>query len=89
MALSEVVDVQRVPMNQQVDALLEVRYEGDTLVIPVIEEVLVVEKRLMLKEEVRVTRRTVQTPIQQPVTVRKQEVIVQHLTPEEGNESQT
>lgn len=32
------------------------RTEGDTTVIPVLEEVLVVEKRLMLREEVRITR---------------------------------
>jgi uncharacterized protein (TIGR02271 family) len=33
-----------------------IRTEGDTTVIPVLEEVLVVEKRLMLREEVRITR---------------------------------
>ena len=32
------------------------RYEGDTLIIPVIEEVLVVHKELRLKEEIRITR---------------------------------
>jgi hypothetical protein len=33
------------------------RQEGDTLILPVVEEVLVVEKRLMLREEIRITRR--------------------------------
>lgn len=32
------------------------RYEGDTLVVPILEEVLVVEKRIRIKEEVRITR---------------------------------
>lgn len=38
------------------DAVPEVRYEGDTLIIPVLEEVLVVKKQLRLKEEIHVTR---------------------------------
>jgi uncharacterized protein (TIGR02271 family) len=33
------------------------RYEGDTLIVPVLEEVLVVEKRLRLKEEIRIDRK--------------------------------
>lgn len=32
------------------------RQEGDTLIVPVLEEVLVTEKRLRIKEEVHVTR---------------------------------
>ncbi len=32
------------------------RQEGDTLVVPVVEEMLVTEKRLVLVEEVRITR---------------------------------
>lgn len=78
-ALHEEADVQRVPINQPVDSLLDIRYEGDTLVIPVVEEVLVVEKRLVLKEEVRITLRKTQTTVEQPVTLRKQEVIVDRL----------
>ncbi|MFC0132907.1 YsnF/AvaK domain-containing protein [Massilia eurypsychrophila] len=32
------------------------RYEGDTYIIPIIEEVLVVERRLRIKEEVHITK---------------------------------
>ena len=31
------------------------RYEGDTLIIPIVEEVVVVERRLRIKEELHVT----------------------------------
>jgi uncharacterized protein (TIGR02271 family) len=57
--------VEHVPVNREVEAAPEPRYEGDTLIIPVVEEVLVTEKRLVLREEVRVTRRrkTEQTQI--------------------------
>ena len=57
----------------------QMRYEGDTLVVPVLEEVLVVQKQLLLKEEVRITRRreTVRRP--ETVTLRSEQVRVEHF----------
>lgn len=58
----DVVEVQRVPLNQEFDAPPDSRYEGDTLIIPVVEEVLVVTRRYRVIEEVHVTtRREVRT----------------------------
>lgn len=58
----DVVEVQRVPRFEEFDAPPESRYEGDTLIIPVIEEVLVVTRRYRVVEEVHVTtRREVRT----------------------------
>jgi uncharacterized protein (TIGR02271 family) len=51
--------VERVPVNQPLEAPVETRVEDDWLVIPIMEEVLVVQKRLMLKEEVRIRKRQV------------------------------
>lgn len=53
---TERVDVERVAVNEEVDTPPEVRQEGDTLVVPVVEEVLVVTKRYRIIEEVRVTK---------------------------------
>ena len=53
------VDIERVAMDQMVEQVPEARYEGDVLIVPVIEEVIVVEKRLKLVEEVRITTRRV------------------------------
>ncbi|OON62970.1 hypothetical protein B0920_05990 [Massilia sp. KIM] len=56
--LREEVEVRRVPVDRIV-ALEEApanRYEGETLVVPVLEEVLVVERRLRIKEELHITR---------------------------------
>ncbi len=50
------VEVERVPVNQEMDAPPQVREEGDTLIVPVVEEVLVVTKRYRVIEEVRVTK---------------------------------
>jgi len=54
--LRERYEVERVTVNRILTEPAEPRYEGDTLILPVMEEVLVVEKRLVLREEVRVTR---------------------------------
>jgi uncharacterized protein (TIGR02271 family) len=56
--MREEMDVRHVPVDRIV-ALEEApatRYEGDTLVVPVLEEVLVVERRLRIKEELHITR---------------------------------
>jgi uncharacterized protein (TIGR02271 family) len=58
------------------------RYEGDTLVVPVLEEVLVVQKQLRLKEEVRITRHRREAPVPQTVSLRSEHVTVERF--EEG-----
>lgn len=80
--LRESVEVERVPINRIVAEAPPSRQEGDTLIIPVLEEVLVVEKRLMLKEEVRITR--TQTEVHQPqaVTLRTEEAVIEGIAPD-------
>ena len=38
------------------DTIPTMRYEGETMIVPVLEEVLLVSKQLRLKEEIRITR---------------------------------
>ncbi len=81
----EIVQVERVPVHRVVDGPVATRQEGDTLVVPVLEEVLVVEKRLMLTEELRVTvRREQQAAEPQRVTLRREEVVVERGEPAPG-----
>jgi stress response protein YsnF len=75
-SIQEEVQIERVPGNQLVDEPVAVRCEGDIMIIPVIEEVIVVETRLPLKEEVRVTKRQISTSHHQPVRLRTEEVHV-------------
>jgi uncharacterized protein (TIGR02271 family) len=56
--IREEVQVKRVPVNQVVDGPVPVRHVGNTMIISLLEEVLVVEKRLMLKEELHITGRS-------------------------------
>jgi stress response protein YsnF len=58
------------------------RQEGDTLIVSVVEEVLVTEKRLMLKEELHITQTdsTIRKPLR--ISLRSEEVSVEPLDPE-------
>ena len=73
----QAVSVEHVPINREIDEIPTPWEDGDTLVIPIVEEVLVVEKRLILREEVRVRRRREVDHIEQPVTLRTMEALVE------------
>ena len=75
----EHVEVERTAIGKQVDKAPPVREEGDTLIIPVLEEIVVVERRLLLKEEIRVRRTREKQPYQERVVVRKQEAVITRL----------
>jgi uncharacterized protein (TIGR02271 family) len=71
------VEVEHLMLNRVVDGPAPtVRTEGDVLIIPLLEEVLVVQKQLMLREEVRITKRRTQAPAAQKVTLRREEAHV-------------
>ncbi|MDX5345618.1 MAG: YsnF/AvaK domain-containing protein, partial [Hymenobacteraceae bacterium] len=74
-------------VNKYVDeAPPATRYEGDTMIVPVLKEVLVVEKKLLLVEEVHIKKQQLQTEEKQQVTLRKEDVSVTHVS---GDESAT
>lgn len=74
---TESVNVERVAINRVVEAEFEPRQEGDTLVIPVFEYQPVVEMRLMLKEEVRITRTVAAETVTRQMTVRQEKLLVE------------
>jgi uncharacterized protein (TIGR02271 family) len=82
--LREEVEVQRVAIDRVVQQAPEVRYEADVLVIPIVEEVAVVHKQLVLKEELRVRKRSRQTPHEERVTLRTEEAVVERMAGEDG-----
>jgi uncharacterized protein (TIGR02271 family) len=75
----EEVEVERVPVNQVVEGPVSMREEGSTIIVPVLEEVIVVEKRLMVREELRITRRRRDTTSQQTVTLRTEDATVEDI----------
>jgi len=83
----EEVEVQRVPVEgggRWVDAPVPARREGDTTVVSVHEEVVVVETRLRVVEEVRLTRRRSTRRHAERVTVRREEALVERLASPSG-----
>jgi uncharacterized protein (TIGR02271 family) len=72
------VEVRRVPRNVPLASIPSVRIEGNVTVIPVVEEVAVVEKRLVLVEEIHVRRRTVTETEHVPILLRSEQAEVEH-----------
>jgi uncharacterized protein (TIGR02271 family) len=79
----EAVAVEHVPIGREVDEMPQIREEGNTIIIPVVEEIMVIEKRLVLREEVRITRTRSVEAFEQPVTLRTMVANVER----EGNEA--
>jgi stress response protein YsnF len=67
----EDVQVTWVDIDREVDEPPAVRTEGDTIIIPLFEEVLVVERRLVLRQEIHLTRKRSTERFDQPVTLRR------------------
>jgi stress response protein YsnF len=77
---SENVEVERVPLDQWVEAPVPVRQEGDTTIVTLLEEVAVVEMRLRATEEVRITKRQDVDRSPQTVTLRREEAVIERLS---------
>jgi uncharacterized protein (TIGR02271 family) len=68
---TEQVEIERVAINRMIDEPMSIRHEGDTMIIPLLEEVLVVEKRLVLREEVHIKK--LKSVVHDPQEVRLRE----------------
>ena len=77
----ERVEIERVPIGRSIDAVPAERQEGDTTIIPVVEEVMVVHRQLVLKEEIRMRRVRVTEHHRETVSLREQEATVERDEP--------
>jgi stress response protein YsnF len=75
------VSVRHVPIDRIVAAgeAPASRYEGDTLIIPIVEEVLVVERRLRIKEELHVTTTRREEHYAETVMLKSEQVHVERF----------
>jgi uncharacterized protein (TIGR02271 family) len=78
-AIHETVEVKRVPVNRVIESMPQMRTEGDVVIIPVVEEELVIQKRLVLKEEVHVRRRRTVHKVAKEAIINREHAIVQRL----------
>ena len=70
------VEISAVPIGRFIDAPPQIRMEDDVTIIPVVEEVLVVERRLRLKEELRIKPIRTAERYREKITLRRQEAII-------------
>lgn len=78
-------DVERVALNRPVESTPTVRQEGEMTIYPLVEEQLVLKKQLILKEEVRITKRETERRDNQVVNLRRESLTVERI-PANGEE---
>ncbi|MCW6508658.1 YsnF/AvaK domain-containing protein [Lichenifustis flavocetrariae] len=82
---SDVVEVSHVPIGRAiVGDVPQTRVEGDLTIIPIFEEIMVVEKRLVLKEEIHIRRHQKAETVEIPVTLRRETADIRRLGPAQG-----
>jgi uncharacterized protein (TIGR02271 family) len=76
--ITEEYDIVRVPINQVVAKQPEaMRQQGDTMIISVVKEVLVVEKKYEIIEEVHITKKVTEKSETQHIILRQEEVHIE------------
>ncbi len=85
--VGETFDIRRVTMDRVVDIAPPLRKEGSTTIISLVEERVVVEKRLFLIEEIHVTRKATQEHVAIPVTLRSTRATIERPSQTTGNAS--
>ncbi len=78
------VQVEHVPRGVRVTEIPHVRLEGGTTIIPVVEEVMIVEKALVLVEEIHIRRNSVSETVEVPVTIKSERARVERVAAASG-----
>jgi len=72
------VEVERVAVGRVVETVPETRQEGDVMIIPIVEEEVVLVTRLVLREEIHVRKKTTQRTEQFTVKLRSERAEITH-----------
>lgn len=83
--VSEEIGIEHKPINQYVESVPAIRVEGDTTIISVVKEVLVVKKRLMLVEELHITKKQIASTAIVTETLRKEAIEINRINPTSEN----
>ncbi len=81
--------VERVPVGRAVSEAPQTRQDGDTLIVPILEEVMVVEKRLFLKEELHIRKHSTERTEQHKVRLRTEHVEIEQTGRKPSEEATT
>ncbi|HEU0115080.1 MAG TPA: YsnF/AvaK domain-containing protein [Thermomicrobiales bacterium] len=77
------VTVERIPVGQVVEVAPEARWEGETLIVPVVEEELVISRRLVVREEIRIRRQSDERTVSGTEPLRRQVVDIERIGPDD------
>jgi uncharacterized protein (TIGR02271 family) len=80
--IREHIEAERVEINQFVETAPAVRYEGEVMIVPVLEEVVVTQKRLLLREEIHLVKRREEISNPQEITLRCEEISLEKIDSE-------
>jgi len=80
--IHEDVEVRRVPVNRVVTEAPPVRKSGSTVIVPVVEEEIIVTKRLVVKEEIHLIRRRSKDRFVKEVELNRERAEVRRLDAE-------
>ena len=86
---SQDYEVTRVAIGRELvsEPVPVLRQEGELTIIPVLEEVLVVEKRLVLKEELHIRRRVTTDDVEVPITLRRQRAVIDRVAADDPTDT--
>jgi stress response protein YsnF len=70
------VEITRVPIGRRVESAPPVRAEGDVTIMPVLEEIIVVERQLILKEEIHIRQLRTTKRHRETVVLREQDAVI-------------
>jgi uncharacterized protein (TIGR02271 family) len=81
--INESYRVEHVPVEKKIldNPPPAVRYEGDKMIIPVLREITVVQKKYEVIEELHIIRESVETPLVQEITLLKEHINVERTSP--------
>lgn len=73
------VEVERVAIGREIETMPESRQEGDVMIVPVVEEIVVTRRKLVLKEEVRLRLVRSTEQHRESVVLRRHEAVIERL----------
>ena len=84
--INESYRVEHVPVEKKIldTPPPAVRYEGDKMIIPVLREITVVQKKYEVIEELQIIKQSIETPLVQEITLLKEHVHVEHSKPKQS-----
>ena len=74
--------IRRVPVDRVVEDSPGIRREGNTTILPVLQERVVVTTELVLVEEIHLISTETAEPVEVPITLRKQRIVEEKLPPQ-------